>query len=467
MTANSDQDNLVETKLTAGHYAALLICVIVMAIDGFDVLTISYVVAPLSGDWHLAPTDVGLLLSAGLVGAIVGTTMLSSVADLIGRKPFIVLCLAIMAVGMVWCALTGSLSDLAAARVLSGVGLGAASTVLVAITYECMPPDRRRIALGFLATGFPLGAAVGGYISVWLVPAYGWRSVFWFGAALSLAIMPVTLWRLPESISFLMEKRPKNALTRLNRARKLMHLAPLDALPIPTSKSVTSGLLESLRGLPGAAVLKWSAIYFLFMASFYFILSWAAKLISQLGFPSNEGITVSSLITAGGVGGSLTAALLTKLLGVRPGAVIVLVAITVLIAAFPSVARQGVQVYILALALGWVMWAAVVNLYALTAGEFSASVRGSGLGLTLGAGRVGAVFGPYIAGALLGNGVSLDSTCLILGVPAAAAAVILLLERSKSRSCRADVPASEVSDLALAKADYGRPLAAGAVEPRK
>jgi predicted MFS family arabinose efflux permease len=341
--------------------------------------------------------------------------------------------------------------------VLTGIGIGAVTSALIAITYEYMPPERRRIALGVVGTGFPIGASLGGYLAAWLIPAYGWRSVFWLGAALSLAFAPVILWRLPESMSFLIEKRPKNALARLNRSRELMHLPRFDALPAPGVKSAASGPLDVLRSSSGAAVLKWSVIYFLFMASFYFILSWAAKLMSQMGFSSKQGIAVSTLITVGGVAGSLTAGLITRLLGVRPGAVTIIVAVAILIAAFPIVAIPGILVYILAFVLGWMMWAGAINLYALTAGEFSASVRTSGLGLTLGAGRVGSVLGPYAAGVLLTMGLSIGNTCLILGVPAIAAAAILLLDRSKSRSSDLTflsvdaVTATNVSDPAFAK----------------
>lgn len=431
MNHQLNQDDLVGTRLTAGHYAALLICTIVNGLDGFDILTISYVVGPLSKAWNLSPTDVGLLLSAGFFGMIGGTAVLSSLADIIGRKRFIVLCLTFVGIGMAWSASTHSLYDLAAARVWTGVGLGPATGALIAIIYEYMPPARRTMALGILGIGFPAGAALGGLAVAWLLSSHGWQSVFWLCASLTLAFVPVVIWFLPESIPFIVARRPINALTRLNRARKSMRLPPLDFLPEPVARSDTRSPLDVLRGNAGAAVIKWSAIYFLYMTSFYFILSWAAKLLSQIGYVSKENIAAASLITAGGIVGSLAAGPIARLLGLRVGAALTLVVMSILTAAFPIAAGYGSQIYVLAVVLGWAMWASLINLYALTAGEFPVNARASGLGLTFGAGRIGAVFGPYAAGVLLARGFGIGGTCLVLGAPAAV--VILFLGHSKYR----------------------------------
>lgn len=432
MISESNQDEMVGAKLTAGHYIALLICTMVNGIDGFDILTISYIVGPLSKVWRLSPTDVGMLLSAGFVGMIVGTAFLSSLADIVGRKRFILLCLLFVGVGMAWSASTRSLYDLAAARVWTGVGLGPATGALIAIIYEYMPSSRRTFALGILGIGFPLGASVGGFAVASLLVSHGWQSVFWLCAVLTFAFVPVVLLFLPESIPFLIQRRPTNALARLNRARKGMRLAPLAVLPEPAVKGDDRGPLQVLSGRTGFAVVKWSVVYFLYMMSFYFILSWAAKLLSQIGFVNRENIAAASLITVGGIAGSLLAGPIARLLGLRVGAGVTLLAMAALIAAFPVAATHGNQIYGVAVVLGVAMWASLINLYALTAGEFPVSARASALGLAFGAGRIGAVFGPYAAGILLAKGIGIDGACLMLGAPAGV--VIFFLGRRRCRS---------------------------------
>ncbi|MGA9660328.1 MAG: MFS transporter, partial [Pseudomonas alloputida] len=196
---------------------AIGICIILNMIDGFDVLVMAFTAASVSAEWNLNGAQVGLLLSAGLFGMAAGSLFIAPWADRFGRRPLILLCLALSGIGMLLSALSQSPLQLALLRGLTGLGIGGILASSNVIASEYASKRWRGLAVSLQSTGYALGATLGGLLAVWLLGHWGWRSVFLFGGIVTVLVIPLVLLWLPESLDFLLARRPANALARVNR----------------------------------------------------------------------------------------------------------------------------------------------------------------------------------------------------------------------------------------------------------
>lgn len=194
---------------------AVAICLLINALDGFDILVIAFLAPEIAQHWWLSPDTLGILLSAGLAGMTVGSLLLSPLADRYGRRPAILLSLAVTSLGMVVSAFTGDLAQLTATRFVTGLGIGAMLASLTTIVAEYASDRRRAAAIGFSMAGYPIGAIFGGFATLYLLEAFGWQAVFLFGGLLTGLMIPLSLVFLPESIEYLLTRRDPDTLSAL------------------------------------------------------------------------------------------------------------------------------------------------------------------------------------------------------------------------------------------------------------
>ena len=275
---------LDHSPMTGFQRLAIAICTVLIMLDGFDVLVMAFTAASVSAEWSLNGTQLGFLFSAGLFGMAAGSLFLAPLADRIGRQAIILICLVIVTVGMLASAASQSWLQLALLRGVTGVGIGGMLASVGVICAEYASEKWRSTSVAIQATGYPIGATLGGLAAAWLLSHYGWRSVFVFGGVASAAMIPVVLWRLPESVDFLISRRPKGALPKLNRLMQFMGHAPLASLPATTQATPMGGTLAALFSpeLIRKTLAIWAG-FFLLMFSFYFSLSWTPKLLVQAG----------------------------------------------------------------------------------------------------------------------------------------------------------------------------------------
>jgi MFS family permease len=276
--------------------------------------------------------------------------------------------------------------------------------------------------MGLQATGYPIGATIGGSIAAVLLAHYGWRSVFVFGGLATAAMIPVVVWRLPESVDFLIAKRPANALAKLNALLRKMHRPELTQLPaLPSAASTSAKKSGAWSGLfaPGvmrSTLLIWCS-FFLLMFSFYFALSWTPKLLVSAGLSAQQG-SLFGILAARLRLGTLTASNL--------------LITAVLLAAFGYFTSTLTAAFIIAFGIGAFIFASMAGLYAFAPIIYPASVRTTGMGWSIGIGRVGAILAPLIAGVLLDNGWSPANLYYVFAVPLLAAVITVLAIRQGS-----------------------------------
>ena len=355
-----------------------------------------------------------------------GSLVLGRAADRAGRRATILGCLGVMVAGMLGAASARGVVGLSAWRLFTGIGIGGMLATTNAAVAEVSNAARRSLCVILMAAGYPLGTIVGGSVSAVLLRQFDWRAIFVFGASVTLAFVPVVVLAAPESIAFLMHRRPPAVLARINATLGRMGHPPV---------AVLAEAGDDGRAVPVAALfapaLRRSTIlltlaYLAQIITFYFILKWIPKIVVDLGFAPSAAAGVLVWASAGGLVGSVVVGLLSARVPVRRLALAAMVGSVVAVVVFGrSHGRLG-DLDLVAAVAGCFTNAAMVGLYALVAQTFPTALRATATGFTIGIGRGGSALAPALAGALFAAGIGLPTVALIMATGSLIAAAALL-----------------------------------------
>ncbi len=242
--ANADpRDLILHSSMSTMQVVVVGITILLNALDGFDVLSISFASPGIATEWGIDRAALGFVLSMELIGMGLGSIVLGGVADTIGRKPTVLGCLVVMAVGMMGATTATTLVSLSIWRIVTGLGIGGMLAAINAVAAEFSNNRRKHLSVSLMSIGYPLGAVFGGLVAAQLLKGNDWRSVFYFGAAVTASLIPVVWFIVPESVHWLARKQPAGALEKLNAALTRMGHQAVSALPVikegPRSGSVT------------------------------------------------------------------------------------------------------------------------------------------------------------------------------------------------------------------------------------
>ncbi|RPH58626.1 MAG: MFS transporter, partial [Acidobacteria bacterium] len=328
---NTDpRDVISSSPMSRLQILVVAITIALNALDGFDVLSISFASPGIAIEWGFDRAALGIVLSMELIGMAIGSVFLGGVADKIGRRPTILGCLVVMAVGMFMATTVRGLADLSIWRIVTGLGIGGMLAAINAVAAEFSSTRRRHLSVSIMSIGYPLGAVFGGLVAAWLLQGNDWRAVFYFGAGVTAALIPVVFFCVPESVHWLTRKQPDGALQRINHALTRMGHAAIAALPtIPADVRKRSISDIFAPGLLATTVLVTLA-YFFHITTFYFIVKWVPKIVVDFGFPASSAAGVLVWANVGGATGGALFGLLTQRYSVKALTIGVLVLSTVL-----------------------------------------------------------------------------------------------------------------------------------------
>ena len=410
------------------------------ALDGFDVTAISYASPGISKEWSLPQGGLGIVLSMELIGMAFGSIVIGNLADRIGRKPTMLLCLAFMSVGMLMATTAGNPTALSVWRVITGLGIGGMLAAINAVSSEFANDKRKHMSVALMTIGYPLGAVFGGLGAARLLQTYDWRSVFYLGALATVVLIPVVALVIPESVHWLARKQPSGALGKINKAMARMGHPPVAALPVmsPAARAQSAG------DIFGPALLATTVLvtlaYFFHIVTFYYIIKWVPKIVVDMGFVASSSARVLMWTNVGGATGGAIFGFLTLRYNVKMLTIVALVVSTVAVSVFGTAPADLQTLIIICAFCGFFINAGIVGLYAIIAQAFPTHVRASGTGFAIGAGRGGSVLAPIIAGFLFQYGFSLPTVSFALGAGSIIGAVMLLLLKIEDKT--ADEPAT-------------------------
>lgn len=438
--------NLIRTAIDANplsrfHVRLVLLVLVIMIMDGYNIQAISYAAPFLSAHWHLSPGDLGMAFSLGLVGLTLGALILSPAADRFGAKRVLLICIASYAVLTVGTAFVPSLTWLLIARFLTGLGLGGVMPTAISLVTDYSPTRVRTFIITLSMSGFPIGGAIGGVIAASLAVRHGWQAVFLAGGVVPVIILPLLYRYLPESLHF----QVWNTQKRINLSRTLAEVIPGYHLSNNYSNRNTTvgekNLFNPVKGLfHRDYCVATSLIWITFVCNLlliYFFASWLPTLIKSFGYSLVFASLATSVFQIGGLAGSLILAFLCDKLG-KPNLVIAfslffIILFCLLLSAYPT---SPVALIVGAAGVGFCIIGAQGASNGFVASFYPAPVRSTGIGWALGVGRLGSIVGPFLGGALMDMHMPKVMIFRLAIIPALVAGISIFSVRKRDRSGR-------------------------------
>ncbi|WP_347558728.1 MFS transporter [Robbsia sp. KACC 23696] len=402
--------------LSARQWLIFAMCFAVVLLDGFDTSAIGFIAPSLLGEWGVARTALSPVLSAALFGLACGALLAGPLADRLGRRALLSVSVALFGIACLISSQAGNLTELTVSRFVTGLGLGAAMPTAATLMNEYCPKQRRATLVNLMFCGFPLGAALGGFLAAWMIPHFGWRSVLVFGGVTPLLLLIVLLLAMPESIRYQVASRHAGA-SILRTLSRVWPYAAADLRPdtvftlteqSAVSKQSEAGALSSgeRRGLRLVlsrdyllgTLMLWTA-YFMGLVIFYASINWMPILLREGGVSPAHAALISALFPLGGVGAVLCGYLMDRFNADR--IIALCYALTAVSMAAVGQALGHVGLLILAVfCAGVLMNTAQSSLPALAAAYYPTQGRGTGVSWMLGIGRFGGIAGSFLVAEL-------------------------------------------------------------------
>ena len=427
----TDIRTLIDSRPISGlQYMVIALCFLMNILDGMDVLVISYAASALAAEWAISPEALGVVFSAGLFGMTAGAIVLAQVADLLGRRSLILICLVVMSIGILLTAHTENIAQLTILRFVSGLGIGAMLASAATMTAEYAPDRRKNFLVSAVLSGYPVGATLSGLVAASVIPEHGWRAMFMVaGVATALAI-PLVFFLLPESLNFLTKVGRPNALENANKILRSMKCVALDTLP-PAAAPVGRSRVSSLFAAGKSTLTLWLWLaFFMSFATLYFLISWIPLLAANTGLSEAHAIYAGAVFNLGAFFGIHLQGYSSEIFGLRCAISVFLVVAAVLMTVF-GYASGSLAVLVLFGLVGFAVQGGFTGLYSVAARLYPTEVRATGVGWGIGVGRVGAIVGPALGGVLIGVGLSINANFIVFAVPMLIAAGATALIRAR------------------------------------
>lgn len=446
-----DVGALIETRpIGPAQWTVIGLCACVAMLDGMDLQSIGLAAPAMSAQLHVAPPAFGVVFSAALAGLALGAFLLGPAADRVGRKRVLVGATFCFGVFTLATAYASSLPELLVVRFLTGMGLGGAMPSFISLASEYVPKARRAAVVSLLWAGFPLGGVVGGLLGSWIIPAYGWQSIFLVGGVLPILLSMMLALALPESVSFMVAAgKSEDRIGRtLRRIFPDVSIAGETRYELTREVAAKTSVLELFRsGRTAGTLLLWASFFFAFM-----ILvtnsAWSPILLRRVGIAPEQTALALALFNFGSLFGSAAAGMLLNRFGVLR---VLPPTITLGALAYAAVGWSAPSLDAVMVAqglFGLLLGCASSGLIALAAIYYPVAIRSTGVGWATGIGRLGSVTGPLVVGQMVSAQWAVPTIFLVAGgsvlIGAVASMLMGLLPRAGTQDALGTAPTASL-----------------------
>lgn len=399
-SATSPLAQATGTATRRSRTAVIALCWGLVLLDGIDTFIYGSVLPKMLGGHSLGltPDAAGTIGSYANFGMLLGTILSGMASNWIGRRVTVFVSVAIFTLATLGTGWSQSSGQFGFLRFVCGFGLGALLPIAISYGMEFTSRGRRALATGIIMTAHQTGGALAPLIALWLVDDHGWRTAFIASAMPALILLPVAFKLLPES--------PSNLLTRGRRADAEL-LAAAYGTELAEPKANRRDKLDALKNLFRNR--QWSTTLCFWLTSFaglllvYGVGQWLPKIMVDLGYDTGDSLLFSTFLNVGGICGMLIAGRTADLIGPRK----VVIAWFILTSVF--VYLMGVKMsvgllYAVVFSAGLLLFSGQTMVYATVGTHHNDEDRPTALGWVSGMGRFGAIFGPWIGGALIEAG---------------------------------------------------------------
>ena len=419
-------ETIDRSRLGGFQLAIFILCGVCLFMDGFDTQAIAYVGPTLVREWKIPSAALGSVFSAAPFGVLIGSLLFSMLADKIGRRPVLIGVTLYYAVLTLLTARASAVNELLAIRFVAGIGLGGIMPNAVSLVGEYSPKRARVTVMMVVGNCFSAGAALGGFLAAQLIQSYGWRSVFYFGGVVPLAVAGAMLLALPESLQFLVLRGGSE--DRVSRwLRRIDSSAPLSARYVVPEAAHNRGVPWVHLFYDGRAlgtVMIW-VINFMNLLNLYFLTNWLPTVVASIGYSTPVAVRIGATLQLAGAIGAFLQGWFVHRLGFVPvlATGFALASLNIALIGYPGISLALLVAVVSIAGLGVVGGQSGVNAFSAT--YYPTDLRSTGVGAGLGVGRVGAIVGPYVGGQLLALHWSNQQLFLASAVPAIISAVVM------------------------------------------
>lgn len=429
---NTDpRETLSSSPMSVLQIIAVAVTVGLTALDGFDVLSISFASPGIAAEWGIDKQALGVVLSMELMGMALGSVFLGGLADKRGRRPTMLLCLALMTAGMFMVTAVKEIAQLELWRFITGLGIGGLLAASNAVAAEFANHRRRSLCVSIMAIGYPVGAVLGGLIVKQLLREHDWRSVFYFGSLITAVFLPLVYFFVPESIHWLTQKQPLRSLERINKTLGRMGHPTVASLPVIAPEVQKLSVRDIFAPALIATTILSALAYFFHIITFYFLLKWVPKIVVDMHFSPSDAAGVLVWANLGGALGGAALGLLSQRVSLKQLTIGVMLLSSVMVILFGRSTPDLNEISLICAAASFFINAGIVGLYSIYASAFPTHVRATGTGFAIGIGRGGSVLAPIVAGALFKSGYPLSTVALLMAMGSLFGAAVLSLLKLK------------------------------------
>jgi MFS transporter, AAHS family, 4-hydroxybenzoate transporter len=427
-------------RVGAVQWVVIVLCALVMFLDGFDTQAISYMAPLIAKEWGLPRELLGPIFSSALTGLMVGYLLLSPLSDRFGHRHLILISTIAFGLLTLVTVFVSSVTELMILRFITGVALGAAIPSTVALTTEYSPKRLRATFVLVIYCGFSLGFVAAGALAAWSIPLYGWRSLLWIGSFAPVLLAIFVFLFLPESLDFLVRTKaePRSIWRVVRRVdQNLPHDCPDQfTTEIEEKRSAVGSLFQSGRTF--GTIVLW-LVFGLNLAEFYALQSWLPTILTNLKYDLNTVALATSLTTIGGIVAAFAIGPAMDRLGPYASLAAVYFAGVVFVALLGvAISAPAWVLLVAAFCAGFCVSGGQKSVIALSAIFYPAPIRSTGVGWALGVGRLGGIGGPLLVGVLLGYHLQPASLFYAAAVPMLLAGVLVAtLGANKPRAVKA------------------------------
>jgi len=394
--------NITETidnsQVRSFQIGVFVLCGLCLIMDGFDVQAWGYVAPSLFREWGI-PSAAGRVASVTLIGVLVGSLVFSMLADKIGRRPVLIGATLYFSVLTLLTAQVTTLDQLLLIRLIGGLGLGAIMPNAVALVGEYSPKRSRVMAMLVVSNGFTIGAAVAGFIATYLIPRFGWRSVFYFGGTVPLVIGLLMFISLPESLQFLtLRKKSADTIGRwLKRIEPGVDVQPDTKFVVNEEKKGGVPIVTLFHeGRAAGTLLLWT-MQFMNLINLYMLSTWLPTIAGGMGMSGTTALMVGTTFQTGGAVGSIAIGQPIQKWGFFGVLIACFAGAGVMIALIGQPGLTVALLFLVVFMAGFGILGGQAGNNALAATYYPTDLRSTGVGAALGIGRIGSILGPSAA----------------------------------------------------------------------
>lgn len=416
----------------AGWVAPL--CWIAVLLDGFDLVVVGTVVPTLQSpeEWALSGAGTTFVITIGLVGMMIGALTIGTLTDLVGRRKALIGAVTAFSLLTLACAFAPNEIVFGVLRFLAGIGLGGCLPTAIAMVNEFSRSGRSGRATTTIMTGYHVGAVATAALAIVVIPSLGWRWMFVIGALPAFVLVPLMLRQLPESASWLVAhgRRAEAEGIALRHGIELETPAATVASHAGETAGATLGTLFSQAYARNTVAIGVTSFMGLLLV--YGLNNWLPTIMREADYELGAALAFLLVLNVGAIVGLLVAGTVADRIGARAAGVSWFLGAAVFLALL-SIRLPIGGIYLMVFLTGCFVFSAQVLVYAFVSANHPPQVRATALGWSAGAGRIGAIVGPVITGALFAAGNAFPGGFYLFAVVGALGAVALSVTRRRDR----------------------------------